>query len=145
MSEKDFREKRLEDFDDVFADIINGLIFHGRHRVFEDDLDSSMLRSAYKVEGKFEEQERDVKKYWKSGKIRIAVFGLENQTGEDTDFIFRNFGYDGAEYRDQVRKRDEIRRNNAKLKKEMTASDDKQTASDYEHVPDYYPVVTLVL
>ena len=29
MAEKDFREKKLEDFDDVFADIINVLLFHG--------------------------------------------------------------------------------------------------------------------
>ena len=66
MPEKDFREKRLEDFDDVFADIINGLIFNGQKRVDENDLDSGMLRSGFKIDGKFEEQERDVKKYWKS-------------------------------------------------------------------------------
>ena len=29
MAEKDFREKRLAGFDDVFADLINGLIFRG--------------------------------------------------------------------------------------------------------------------
>ena len=104
MVEKDFREKRLEDFDDVFADIINGLIFHGNQRVDERDLETGMLRSGYKVEEKFEEQERDVKKYWKSGQVRIAVFGLENQTGVDPDFIFRDFGYDGAEYCIRVNK-----------------------------------------
>lgn len=113
MAEKDFRENLFEDFDDVFADIINGLIFSGEMRVEEEDLESGMRRSAYKVEEEFEEQERDVKKYWKSGRVRIAVFGLENQTGEDPDFIFRDFGYDGAEYRDQVRRRNDIRRKNA--------------------------------
>ena len=39
MTEKDFREKRLEDFDDVFSDIINGLLFHGENRVNENDLE----------------------------------------------------------------------------------------------------------
>ena len=65
MAEKDFREKRLEDFDDVFSDIINGLLFRGENRVNENDLESGMERSGYKIEEKFEEQERDVKKYWK--------------------------------------------------------------------------------
>ena len=45
MAEKDFREKRFEDFDDVFADIINGLIFGGETRVSENDLESGMPRS----------------------------------------------------------------------------------------------------
>jgi len=138
LAEKDFREKRFEDFDDVFADIINGLIFNGETRVDENDLESGMSRSAYKVEEEFEEQERDVKKFWKSGSIRLAVFGLENQTGEDPDYIFRDFGYDGAEYRDQVRRRNEIRRKNAKMKKE-------DPEAKLLPVPEFYPVVTLVL
>ena len=138
-SEKDFREKKLEDFDDVFCDIINVLLFDGEHRVDEEELESGMPRSSYKIDGKFEEQERDVKKFWKRGQVRLAVYGMENQTGEDPDFIFRNFGYDGAEYRDQVRRRNEIRRKNTKLRKEGV--DD----SRLESVPDFYPVVTLVL
>ena len=139
MAEKDLREKRLEDFDDVFADIINGLIFHGQTRVDENDLESGMARSGYKIEEKFAEQERDVKKYWKSGQVRIAVFGLENQTVADEDYIFRDIGYDGAEYRDQVRRRSEIRRRNAKKLRE------NPDATDLELIPPFYPVVTLVL
>ena len=141
VSEKDFEEKRLEDFDDVFADILNVLLFKGIQRVAEDDLESGMTRSAYKIEEKYAEQERDVKKYWKNGQVRIAVYGLENQTGEDQDFIFRDFGYDGAEYRDQVRRRNEIRKQNAKL---LSEASDKSTVK-LQPVPDFYPVVTLVL
>ena len=100
-----------------------------------------MPRSAYKVEEKFEEQERDVKKFWKSGQIRLAVYGLENQTGEDPDFIFRDFGYDGAEYRDQVRRRNEIRRHNANLIKGACDGE----IPELKPLPDFYPVVTLVL
>jgi hypothetical protein len=142
LAEKDFREKRLEDFDDVFADIINVLVFNGDQKVDASDLETGMLRSGYKVEEKFEEQERDSKKYWKSGHIRIAVFGLENQTGVDSDFIFRGFGYDGAEYRDQVRRRNEVRRKNAAAVKEAAVSGKKFVL---EPLPDFYPVVTLVL
>ena len=139
MAEKDFREKRLEDFDDVFADIINGLLFKGEQRVLENDLESGMTRSAYKIEGLFEEQERDVKKYWKSGQIRLAVFGLENQTGEDSDYIFRDFGYEGADYRDQLRRRNDVRRKNAAAVKQ-----DGEKAK-LEPLPPFYPVVTLGL
>lgn len=136
LPEKDFREKKLEDFDDVFSDIINVLLFHGERRVDENDLESGMLRSGLKTEEKFEEQERDVKKYWKRGQIRLAVYGLENQTGTDSDYVFRNIGYDGAEYRDQVRRRNEIRRDNVKRKKD---------GIEPLKMPDFYPVVTLVL
>ena len=138
MGEKDFREKKLEDFNDVFADIINVLLFNGEQRVGEDDLEASTVRSAYKTEEKFAEQERDAKKYWRNGLIRVAVFGLENQTGEDAEFIFRGIGYDGAEYREQVRRRAEVQRENAKLLKE-----DANAA--LQPVPGFYPVVTVVL
>lgn len=132
MPEKDYQEKKFEDFNDVFADIINVLLFHGARRVQEEALINGMARSAFKVNGTFEEQERDTKKYWMNGQIRLAVYGLENQTGTDPDFVFRCIGYDGAEYRDQVRRRNAIRRKNAKRKKKLS-------------LPPFYPVVTVVL
>ena len=56
MPQKDFYEKKLEDFDDVFSDILNVLLFHGRQTVLPDALETGTVRSAYKIEGKFEEQ-----------------------------------------------------------------------------------------
>ena len=38
MSEKDRTEKTLEDFDDVFADIVNVLLFNGQRLIEESDL-----------------------------------------------------------------------------------------------------------
>ncbi len=38
MSEKDMTEKNLEDFDDVFADIVNVLLFNGQRLIEESDL-----------------------------------------------------------------------------------------------------------
>ena len=38
MAEKDLTEKILEDYNDVFADIVNGLIFEGKSVVKEEDL-----------------------------------------------------------------------------------------------------------
>lgn len=141
MAEKDFTEKHLENFDDVFADLMNVLLFGGARRVAEKDLESGMPRSGFKVDGHFAEQERDAKKYWKNGEVRIAMVGFENQTREESDFVFRNIGYDGAEYRDQLRRRAEVRRENAKRKKEAKAGE----AVELRQVPDFYPVLTIVL
>lgn len=133
---KDQTEKKLEDFEDVFADIVNVLLFDGKRLVKEEDLETGMVRSSYTVGGKFDPQERDTKKYWRNGQVRLAVFGLENQTGEDPDFPFRGIAYDGADYRDQLRTRARIRRENAKR---------KNTGKAPKHLPSFYPVVTLVL
>ena len=59
---KDHFEKKFIDHEDVFADIVNTLLFKGKQRIKEDELESGMTRSAYRVEGLFEEQERDAKK-----------------------------------------------------------------------------------
>ena len=49
-------------------------------------------------------QERDVAKYWKKGKIRLALYGLENQTTIDYKMPMRILNYDGMSYRSQLLK-----------------------------------------
>ena len=88
MGEKDISEKILEDYDDVFADIVNVLLFGGERRVRETELVSLKSRSQYKADGRLHEQERDVAKLWQRCEIRLAVFGIENQTTIDDDMIF---------------------------------------------------------
>lgn len=102
MGEKDIAEKTLESYNDVFADIVNGLLFDGEQVVKEDELEAESENSMYKADGKLHEQERDVAKYWKNGEIRIALYGLENQTIADPDMPLRVFSYDGAAYRNQL-------------------------------------------
>lgn len=102
MAEKDITEKLLEEQDDVFADIINTLVFGGKQVIKEEDLESISTLSSYKMSGKLHAQERDVLKAWKQGCIRIAVCGLENQTNVDYDIPLRVIGYDGAVYRAQL-------------------------------------------
>jgi len=102
VAEKDIAEKVLEAYNDVFADIVNGLLFQGREVIYAEDLEDHGTHSHYKADGKLREQERDVAKKWKKGKIKIAFIGFENQTGIDNDMPFRVIGYDGAEYRAQL-------------------------------------------
>ena len=105
MAEKDISEKLLEDYPDVFADIVNVLLFHGKEIVKAEDLQETGLQSQYKAnDGKLHEQERDVAKYWTQGKVKIALYGLENQTMEDRDMPLRILNYDGASYRSQLLK-----------------------------------------
>ena len=102
MAEKDMIEKTLESYNDVFADIVNVLLFNGADKVKENELELASARSVYKADRKLREQERDTAKYWKNHNIRISLFGMENETQPEDDMPLRVFGYDGASYRDQI-------------------------------------------
>ena len=119
MSGKDISEKILFAFNDVFADIVNGLLFEGKQVISADDLSEQAPRAAYKADGKIREIERDVSKRWVKKNLQIACLGMENQTEPDPDMVLRVYGYDGAEYRSQL-----LRENRDKPR---------------------YPVITLVL
>ena len=96
MAEKDIAEKILEDYPDVFADIVNGLLFDGKTVIRPEELEDSKIQSAYRSEGNLHELERDVAKRWKKNDIRIACVGFENQTNSDPRMVLRVYGYDGA-------------------------------------------------
>ena len=119
MNGKDITQKMLERYNDVFADIVNVLLFNGKRIVDEDALIDTPVDSTLKIDGEIHSQDRDVAKYWKNSQINIALFGLENQTVPDKLMPMRVIGYDGAEYKKQV-----LEKNRYKKK---------------------YPVITLVL
>ena len=102
MNGKDITQKMLERYNDVFADIVNVLLFNGKKIVNEDALIGTPVDSALKLDGEIHSQDRDVAKYWKNSQINIALFGLENQTVPDKLMPMRVIGYDGAEYKKQV-------------------------------------------
>lgn len=95
-------EKTLEEYNDVFADIVNVLLFHGQRIIKEDELDDALPRSHYKADSTIHELERDTAKFWKNGQIRISLIGLENQTRTDDDMPLRIIAYDGIAYRKQL-------------------------------------------
>ena len=102
MAEKDITEKNLEALNDVFADIVNVLLFKGEQVINEKDLEADTTKSMFKADGKIHEQERDVSKIWKNGEIRISILGIENQTAQDSDMPLRVISYDGASYKQQL-------------------------------------------
>lgn len=102
MQQKDLSEKVLEDNNDIFADIVNVLLFDGEDTVEESSLVNTTVHSQYKDDsGKLHEQERDVAKYWRKGDTDIILYGIENQTKVESRMPVRIFGYEGASYRGQ--------------------------------------------
>ena len=59
MKEKDITQKVLEDNNDIFADIVNVLLFDGKSEVQENELVNTTVYSQYKAEdGKVHDQYR---------------------------------------------------------------------------------------
>lgn len=111
MGAKDLTEKILEAYNDVFADIVNGLLFAGEPVIQEQMLEDAQPVSAIKADGKMREQDRDVAKYWIAEseariRVRLAFLGIENQTEYDKDMPLRVIGYDGAAYRAELGQKD---------------------------------------
>lgn len=103
MGEKDITEKTLEAYNEVFADIVNVLLFGGKRIIDPEDLVDQTPRSMFKADGKIREVERDVAKRWVKNNIRIACIGLENQTEMDPYMPLRISGYEGIDYQVQLR------------------------------------------
>lgn len=103
MGEKDITEKTLIAYNDVFADIVNVLLFGGKRVIKPDSLLDAAPVSMYKSDdGKLHEQERDVSKYWVKGNVKLAMTGIENQTSPEADMPLRVIAYDGASYRSEL-------------------------------------------
>ncbi len=103
MAEKDLSEKILLSYDDVFADIVNGLLFKGEERIKPKSLKDKIVHSQYKAsDDKLHEEERDVFKVWEDCGIEIALCGLENQSQPYRMMPARVISYDGASYRSQI-------------------------------------------
>ena len=102
MGTKDKTQKRLEDFNDIFADIINALLFDGESVIKEHELETVTAKETYSVQRKISEIERDVAKIWKHNALHISCIGLENQTEADKTMPLRVICYDGSAYRAQL-------------------------------------------
>ena len=105
MGAKDITEKTLEAYNDVFADIVNVLLFKGDRLVNEKELEADSKETMFKADGKILQQERDVSKFWKNGEIRISILGFENQIMQDYKMPLRIISYDGASYKQLLDKK----------------------------------------
>lgn len=105
MGQKDMTEKLLEDYNDVFADILNVLLFEGKQIIRPETLQETKAKSQYKADdAELHEMERDVVKLWQEGNVSFALCGIENQTQAEKGMPLRILNYDGASYRSQLLK-----------------------------------------
>ena len=104
MAGKDLSEKKLEDYNDVFADILNTLLFK-KDLILPSLLEDGPSESVYKAaEKNLRGQYRDTFKYYKKAGIMLAGFGMENETEEEDNMPVRVMGYDYSAYRAQIDK-----------------------------------------
>jgi len=132
MAEKDMAEKKLEDYPEVFADIVNTLLFSDSSiRLDENKIVDGPTESIYKAEEQDKEQRRDTFKYYDIGNkgilFCVAAYGIENQSTIDNVMPVRIMNYDASAYKSQV----------FGLK-----SSSKQTNQKRKRI---YPVITIVL
>ena len=96
-------EKLLEEYNDVFADIYNVLLFK-KNVIDEKRLRDGTTESVYKADtGEYRDQRRDVMKtYLDEYQMELAFVGIDNQTSVDRYIPVRVLGYDYGKYRRQV-------------------------------------------
>ena len=139
MGTKDKTTRRLEECNDVFADIINVLVFDGKQIVKAHELEDADTKSEIAADDKgLHGQERDVAKFWTAQNIRIALFGLENQSTPDSQMPLRLYSYNGASYKAQIipNKQSDTDKQEANPETTQDSASAKQPL---------YPVLTLVL
>ncbi|MBE5869189.1 MAG: hypothetical protein E7293_09625 [Lachnospiraceae bacterium] len=101
--QKDIAAKRLEEHNDVFADIFNNLIFSGQKVLEEGTLISLPTEAFTRMErGRLRQGNRDVCKADKEQNVYRLICGIENQECRDNTMPERIMGYDFAAYEKQI-------------------------------------------
>ena len=133
---KDSAEKRLEEWNDVFADIFDNLLFGGE-RVIEADTLVPLPTVSYtrQTDGTLRSGIRDIRKADRTGSQYRLICGIENQTGVDNTMPQRVMGYDYADYEEQIRKIMDQNKQAGRPAYEKRIHDDQRLV----------PVVTIVL
>lgn len=100
VRQKDMTQKTLEGFPDVFADIINALLYQGKPVLQEENLVPYATESFFSVKKhKIQNQFQDVSMAEQRDKIILAQYTIENQSRTDYRMVLRSAGYEGASYR----------------------------------------------
>ena len=101
-------EKELEDYPDVFADIINALVYQRADILKPENLRQASVETRYiNLNGKLRRQTENLAKYEITGGKANVLFLLANQTVFDSRMILRKCGYTGGYYRSQYNRQSE--------------------------------------
>ncbi len=155
MAIQDISSKVMLYHNDVFSDIINGLVF-GKHYIDENRLKDVIPESMYEdFDGNLRSMERDLLKEYGEGDdanyFAIAEFGIGNQTTVDPTMPVRVMGYDYTVYKRQLdeynNKKRDLYRMLRKAQEIGNAELVKQIQADIERLGDFklVPVITIIL
>ena len=92
------KKMQLEEYPEVFADIVNVLIFGGERVVKAEEL--SDIPTLTQKRNKFEHQ---VNKIWKAGHLRFSYLAFEKPSNLNRYIPLRSIGCDGRLYDDELR------------------------------------------
>lgn len=155
MAKQDISSKVMLYHNDVFSDIINGLLFE-KNYIDENRLKDVITESAYEdFDGDLRSMERDLLKEYGEGDeanyFAIAEFGIGNQTTVDPTIPVRVMGYDYTVYKRQLDEYNNKKRNLYRLLKtaqEFYNNDlIAQVQADIEKLGNFklVPVITIIL
>ena len=117
--EKDKVEKRLEEYEDVFADIFDNLLLKGMGVVRAEELVLSSTSTYSRMDdGSLRGGMRDIRMESRYHERYRLICGIENQTDIDNTMPERVMGYEYADYEAQVKR---IMAQNRKEKKSAGA------------------------
>ena len=104
MGKKDKTEKLFVACTDIFAELVNVLVYQGKSVLKETSMLPGPTESIYESqEGKLNNQFRDYSMYAMNREKVQALYNLENQSSVDERMPLRCAGYDGAAYRSQYK------------------------------------------
>ena len=155
MAQQDVSSKVMLHHNDVFSDIINGLLFE-KNYIDEKKLKDVRSESAYEdFDGNLRSMERDLLKEYGEGEginyFAIAEFGIGNQTTIDPTMPVRVMGYDYTVYKRQLDEYNNKKRDLYRLLKaaQELHNDDliAPVQTDIEKLGDFklVPVITIIL
>ena len=138
MGEKDISQRIIEKHNEVFADIINVLIYNGKEVIKPENLEQAEQHEVFKKDEKLHELIRDVAKFYRNKEYRIAFYGIENQMKIDKFMPIRIMAYDALTYISQLL---QIKEERHKARQEIQ----KDGENKKRHRRTIYPVKTIVL
>ena len=117
MAQKDLSEKQLISFNDVFADICNGLIFKKPGKIKPSELFPFPTEMLGCYREYLKQGYRDVVKLYKHCGINMMLIGVENQSKVDYSMVSRMMLYDAMNYAMQDETRRHSKRKHRKRKR----------------------------
>lgn len=102
MGQQDLASNSLTSYADVFADIINAVVYGGKPVLLEENLKPFYLNSTVEKDGKLKGLYRDNCMEDVRNGIRYVIWGLENQYVPDQTTPFKVMGYTYTAYDRQI-------------------------------------------